>query len=233
MTSQVRWAISGSRWSGGGAVAKQVLMTSSSYFDTDMFWFYSSVNMRRGGRGLVGAERLPEKSSHSSPLMLSGIPLRTSSLVLSVRYMHTPCPYSAKWFFHACSFRNSFAWAVKQKQKNYVKQWGRLRDIDAYRYPPILLKEKRKKKFASSADLRLGYQSIRSESTFLFTVALNRRLNRLFSGHQCTYTYTHNMCNMAPLDIPLFQFRAKYIHIKKATNTTHGLFIVEFFLWMI
>lgn len=47
-----------------------------------------------------------------------------------------------------------------------------------------------------------------------FTVALNRRLNRLFSGHQCTYTYTHNMCNMAPLDIPLFQFRAKHIYKK-------------------
>lgn len=52
----------------------------------------------------------PEKSSHSSPLMLSGIPWRTSSLVFSVRYIHTPCPYSVKWFFHACSFMNSFAW---------------------------------------------------------------------------------------------------------------------------
>lgn len=51
----------------------------------------------------------PEKRSHRSPLMLSGIPLRTRSLVFSVRYMHTPCPYSAKWFFHDCSFRNSFA----------------------------------------------------------------------------------------------------------------------------
>lgn len=56
----------------------------------------------------------PEKSSQSSPLMLSGIPLRTSSFVFSVRYIHTPCPNSAKWFFHACSFRNSFAWAKRE-----------------------------------------------------------------------------------------------------------------------
>lgn len=72
----------------------------------------------------------PEKSSQSSPLMLSGIPLRTSSFVFSVRYIHTPCPYSVKWFFHACSFMNSFAWAkrgtisweaVSQVTYNYIK----------------------------------------------------------------------------------------------------------------
>lgn len=84
-----------------------------------------------GACGLLGGASLciesgwssvssPEKSNQSSPLMLSGIPLRTSSLVFSVRYIHTPCPYSAKWFFHACSFRNSLAWTGTRKTLWYI-----------------------------------------------------------------------------------------------------------------
>lgn len=52
----------------------------------------------------------PENRSQRSPLMFSGMPCSTSSLVFSVRYIHNPWPYSAKWFFQACSFRNSLAW---------------------------------------------------------------------------------------------------------------------------
>lgn len=50
----------------------------------------------------------PEKRSHSSPLRSSGIPLRTSSLVLEVRYIQTPRPNSEKWMFHASTFIFSF-----------------------------------------------------------------------------------------------------------------------------
>lgn len=50
----------------------------------------------------------PENSNHSSPRSRSGIPLRTSSLVLEVRYMQTPRPNSEKWMFQASSFIFSF-----------------------------------------------------------------------------------------------------------------------------
>lgn len=63
-------------------------------------------------------KNLPEKSSQSSPLMLSGMPLSTRSLVFSVRYIQTPWPYSAKWIFQACSFRNSLAY---KKRKAGIK----------------------------------------------------------------------------------------------------------------
>lgn len=46
--------------------------------------------------GAVLSLPLPERSSQSSPRMLSGIPFSTSSRVFSVRYMQIPCPYSAK-----------------------------------------------------------------------------------------------------------------------------------------
>lgn len=52
---------------------------------------------------------LPEKRSHSSPRRFSGIPFCTSSLVLVVRYMHIPLPYSKKWMFQDSSFIFSFA----------------------------------------------------------------------------------------------------------------------------
>lgn len=53
---------------------------------------------------------IPDSSSQRSPRMLSGMPFNTSSRVFSVRYMQIPCPYSAKWIFQACSFKNSLAW---------------------------------------------------------------------------------------------------------------------------
>lgn len=52
---------------------------------------------------------LPEKRSHSSPRRFSGIPFCTSSLVLAVRYIHIPLPYSKKWMFQDSSFIFSFA----------------------------------------------------------------------------------------------------------------------------
>lgn len=58
--------------------------------------------------GRVEKDGPPEKSSHSSPLRSSGIPFRTSSLLLEVRYMQTPRPNSEKWMFHASTFIFSF-----------------------------------------------------------------------------------------------------------------------------
>lgn len=69
-----------------------------------------------GGRAAPGSPAptpspaIPESSSQSSPRMLSGTPFSTRSRVFSVRYMQIPCPYSAKWIFQACSFKNSLAW---------------------------------------------------------------------------------------------------------------------------
>lgn len=68
----------------------------------------------------------PENRSQSSPLMFSGMPCSTSSLVLSVRYMHTPWPYSVKWFLQACSFRNSLAWNMSIKRATHLLPWLQL-----------------------------------------------------------------------------------------------------------
>lgn len=66
----------------------------------------------------------PENSSHSSPLRRSGIPLRTSSLVLEVRYMQTPRPNSEKWMFHASSFIFSFICTRRRSQGEEKRQEG-------------------------------------------------------------------------------------------------------------
>ena len=59
---------------------------------------------------------IPEKRSHNSPRRHSGSPLRTSSRVLEVRYMHTPRPNSKKWIFHDSSFIFSLAWKKRERE---------------------------------------------------------------------------------------------------------------------
>ncbi len=75
---------------------------------------------------LIVTHDSPENRSQSSPLMFSGMPCSTSSLVLSVRYMHTPWPYSVKWFLQACSFRNSLAWNMSIKRATHLLPWLQL-----------------------------------------------------------------------------------------------------------
>ena len=51
------------------------------------------------------------------------MPFSTSSLILAVRYIHTPRPYSKKWMFHDSSFIFSLAWGKGSREPGVVT-WG-------------------------------------------------------------------------------------------------------------
>lgn len=59
---------------------------------------------------------VPEKSSQSSPLKASGIPLTTKSRVFFVRNILTPWPRSKKRIFQDCSFIFSFNYKNQKKK---------------------------------------------------------------------------------------------------------------------